>query len=186
MGYVEMIGELKEQMLTQGVSLDSIVCPVGSGGTFAGVLMGIALYGLPVKAFGVNVQRDARYFVDYMDGLFEEAVRNLGFPIRVTREEIQIIEGYVGLGYGLNTEEELSLITGLAQEEGIILDPVYTGKTFHALDDALRTGKGGVNLGERILFIHTGGIFGLFPKWTELEKSLTQVPRRHKMGGDTS
>ncbi len=172
MGYVEMIGELKEQMRAQGLSFDSILCAVGSGGTFAGILMGIALHGLPVKALGVNVQRDAKYFVDYIDTLCEEAVRDLHFPLRVAREAIQIIEGYVGLGYGLNTEEELNLIAGLAQEEGIILDPVYTGKTFCALDDALRTGKGPADLGRRILFIHTGGIFGLFPKRTELQKSL--------------
>ncbi len=99
MGYVEMIGETREQMEAQGVSFDSILCPVGSGGTLAGILMGIALYGLKVQVYGVNVQRDAEYFIEYVDALFEEAVRDLGFPVRVPREAIKILEGYVGLGY---------------------------------------------------------------------------------------
>ena len=122
---------------------------------------------------GVLIQRDARYFTGCLDALFEDAVRDLAFPVRVPRGEIRIIEGYAGPGYGLNTPEELSLIAGLAREEGVLLDPVYTGKTFLALDDLLRTGNPPADaLGQNILYIHTGGIFGLFPKRDALEAAL--------------
>ncbi len=185
MGYVEMIGETREQMEAQGVSFDSILCPVGSGGTLAGILMGIALYGLKVQVYGVNVQRDAKYFIEYVDAIFEEAVRDLGFPVRVPREAIKILEGYVGLGYGLNTPEEMSLIAGLAREEGIILDPVYTGKTFHALDDIIGKGEVPADLGQRILFVHTGGIFGLFSQRTVLEEALEESGRERTSEGSS-
>ncbi|MFQ5692557.1 MAG: D-cysteine desulfhydrase family protein [Nitrospinota bacterium] len=177
MGYVEMVGELKEQIDARGIGLDAIVCPVGSGGTLAGILMGVAIHGLGTPVFGVNVQRDAAYFVDYVDGLLEEAVTALGFPVRVPREAIRILEGYTGLGYGLNTREEMALLASLAREEGIILDPVYTGKTFHALDDLIGGGRPPPDFGERILFVHTGGIFGLFPQRTVLEEALDDVRR---------
>ena len=173
MGYVEMVRELKGQLDAQGVTLDSIVCCLGTGGTLAGVLMGVALHGLPARSYGVLIQRDARYFTGCLDALFEDAVRDLAFPVRVPRGEIRIIEGYAGPGYGLNTPEELSLIAGLAREEGVLLDPVYTGKTFLALDDLLRTGNPPADaLGQNILYIHTGGIFGLFPKRDALEAAL--------------
>ncbi|MDP6483882.1 MAG: pyridoxal-phosphate dependent enzyme, partial [Nitrospinota bacterium] len=164
---------LKGQLDAQGVTLDSIVCCLGTGGTLAGVLMGVALHGLPARSYGVLIQRDARYFTGCLDALFEDAVRDLAFPVRVPRGEIRIIEGYAGPGYGLNTPEELSLIAGLAREEGVLLDPVYTGKTFLALDDLLRTGNPPADaLGQNILYIHTGGIFGLFPKREALEAAL--------------
>ncbi|MFQ5914374.1 MAG: 1-aminocyclopropane-1-carboxylate deaminase/D-cysteine desulfhydrase [Nitrospinota bacterium] len=178
MGYVEMIGELKAQTQALGLSFDSILCPVGSGGTFAGILMGIALYGFAVRAYGVNVQRDGEYFIQYVDAIFEKAATELGFPVRIPREEIRIIEGYVGLGYGLNTPKEMSLIAGLAREEGMLLDPVYTGKTFHALDNLIDEGKAPADLGETILFVHTGGIFGLFPQRSVLEEVLQEDQSR--------
>ncbi len=173
MGYVEMVRELKDQLDAQRVTLDSIVCCLGSGGTLAGILMGAALYGLPARSYGVLIQRDARYFTGCLDALFEDAARDLGFPVRVPREEIRIIEGYAGPGYGLNTPEELSLIAGLAREEGVLLDPVYTGKTFLALDNLLRKDPPQAGaLGQNILFVHTGGIFGLFPKREAFEAAL--------------
>lgn len=183
MGYVEMVGELKEQMRAQDIALDSILCPLGSGGTLAGILMGVALYGLPVRVYGVNVQRDAGYFTRAVEAIFEEAVRKLGFPVRAPRQAIRIIEGYAGLGYGLSTPEEMSLIASLAEEEGIVLDPVYTGKAFRALDDRLRRGDASEDLGGRVLFVHTGGIFGLFPQRTVLEEALGGL-RERALGGD--
>jgi D-cysteine desulfhydrase len=68
----------------------------------------------------------------------------------------------VGKGYGLSSQEEIDLIKQVARLEGIILDPVYTGKAMYGVMDLIR--KGRFQKGERILFWHTGGIFGLFPK----------------------
>lgn len=179
MGYVEMIRELKEQMNTQGVSFDSIFCCLGSGGTYAGILMGIALCGLSAKAFGVLNQRDTKYFKNSLKTLMEDACQNLSFSHTVSPESIRMIDDYIGLGYGQNKPEEIALMNNTAYEEGIILDPVYTGKTFFALDDMIRNHPSmNTQLGQNILFIHTGGIFGLFPKQKAFEETLIKAPLR--------
>jgi D-cysteine desulfhydrase len=79
----------------------------------------------------------------------------------LNRKEIQIIDGYVGNGYAKSRPEEIALIKEIAQLEGIILDPVYTGKAMFGLADQIK--KGRFKKGQKILFLHTGGIFGLFP-----------------------
>ncbi|HEX9975448.1 MAG TPA: pyridoxal-phosphate dependent enzyme, partial [bacterium] len=80
----------------------------------------------------------------------------------VKKQDIQIIDGYVGEGYALNRQDEIEFIKQIAREQGLILDPVYTGKAFFGLKDQIS--KGRFKKGEKILFIHTGGLFGLFPK----------------------
>lgn len=82
--------------------------------------------------------------------------------LQLDPQEINIIDGYVGKGYGLSSQEEIDLLKDIARMEGVILDPVYTGKAMLGLVDQIR--KGIFKEGENILFIHTGGIFGLFPK----------------------
>ncbi|MDM8538211.1 hypothetical protein QUF70_15770, partial [Desulfobacterales bacterium HSG17] len=81
-------------------------------------------------------------------------------------KDIEIIDGYVGRGYALSRPEELSLICDLAKTEGIFLDPVYTGKAFYGMIKELE--KDPNCFGPKIMFIHTGGIFGLFPKAQEI------------------
>jgi D-cysteine desulfhydrase len=78
------------------------------------------------------------------------------------KSEINIIDGYVGRGYALSTPVELDFISEFAKLEGIILDPVYTGKGMYGLSQELRKGK--FKDFKNILFIHTGGLFGLFPQ----------------------
>lgn len=76
-------------------------------------------------------------------------------------EEIQLIDGYQGSGRAEVQPEELRTVVRLARREGIVFDPVYTGKAFHGLLDTLRRERGA--LGRRVCFIHTGGIFSIFP-----------------------
>ena len=83
-----------------------------------------------------------------------------------SRDEIEIVDGYVGDGYAKSRPEELSLIADVARTEAVFLDPVYTGKAFYGLTRELE--KNPRAFGERIVFIHTGGIFGLFPKAQEI------------------
>jgi D-cysteine desulfhydrase len=80
----------------------------------------------------------------------------------VAPDEIDLIDGYVGRGYALSRPEELELIRTVAQQEGIFLDPVYTGKAMFGLRDQIH--KGRFRKGERVLFLHTGGIYGLFAR----------------------
>ncbi len=80
----------------------------------------------------------------------------------VDRSHIHMIDGYVGRGYSLSRKEELEAISDLSRHSGIILDPVYTGKTYYGLIHELE--KGTFDHAKNILFMHTGGIYGLFSK----------------------
>ncbi len=81
------------------------------------------------------------------------------------------IDGYKGLGYAISKDDELKFINGVARKEGVILDPVYTGKAFYGLYNEIQ--KGTFDDHENILFIHTGGLYGLFPKQEQIAKLIS-------------
>jgi D-cysteine desulfhydrase len=167
LGYVQMMKELAAQMKKGRLAFDSIVCAVGSGGTYAGLLLGKKLFKLKPEIIGFNVCQDAAYFKKKIMTIIEQAIEKYRLPVRVDPDEIKIIDGYVGPGYALSSPEQLGTLKEVARMEGIVLDPVYTGKTMHGLLNQIR--KDPKPWG-RILFIHTGGIFGLFPKADELSE----------------
>ena len=78
----------------------------------------------------------------------------------VTPEDIEMVDGHVGLGYAKSRPEELATIRDLARADGIVLDPVYTGKAFHGMVTELRANPR--RFGSTVAFLHTGGMFGLF------------------------
>jgi D-cysteine desulfhydrase len=166
-GYVACVEELANELGDKPLTL---VYAAGSGGTGAGLILGIKLLKLPWRAVGVNVCDDKQYFVDAIGEICEAAIKKWLLPIELERSEIEICDGYVGVGYAKSRPEELATIRDVARAEGLILDPVYTGKAFHGMTKELERDKGA--FGERICFIHTGGIYGLFPKAKELEPLL--------------
>jgi D-cysteine desulfhydrase len=145
----------------------TIVHATGSGGTDAGLILGKKLLNSPVRVVSVNVCDDRDYFTRVIGDICEGAVSRFGLDVAFARDrDIEIIDGYVGAGYALSRPEELALIRDLARAEGIFLDPVYTGKAFYGMAAELKKAPG--CLGERIIFIHTGGLYGLFPKAGEI------------------
>jgi D-cysteine desulfhydrase len=105
-------------------------------------------------------------------GPIEPTFSNFQLEIEFSRDgDINIIDGYVGRGYALSRPEELSMMCDVARTEGIFLDPVYTGKAFFGMIQELK--RDPKCFGERIIFIHTGGILGLFPKAREIETLLS-------------
>ncbi len=162
LGYVAAMEELARQMKTLRIEFDHMICAVGSGGTLAGMLLGRSLHEIKAEVHGVNVCDDAPYFQNRIFNLLAEAKSRYGFALHLKKDDIHVIDGYVGKGYGLCSQEEIALIKQAARLEGLLLDPVYTGKAMFALMDLIR--KGRFQRGEKILFWHTGGIFGLFPK----------------------
>jgi len=159
-GYVRAVEELAAQ-LPPGPA--TIVYAAGSGGTGAGLLLGLKLAGLrDLRAVGVNVCDDREYFVGVIGDIVEGAIARWQLPVVFDRSEIEMLDGYVGGGYGVSRPEELALIRDVARTEGIVLDPVYTAKAFLGLRERAR------ELGPRVVFLHTGGIFGLFPKAAEM------------------
>jgi len=166
-GYVGCVEELAQELGDQPLTL---VYAAGSGGTGAGLILGIKLLKLPWRAVGINVCDDKPYFVNAIGEIIEAAIKKWLLPVELDRDEIEIIDGYVGVGYAKSRPEELETIRDVARAEGLILDPVYTGKAFHGLVQELARDPNA--LGRRVCFIHTGGIYGLFPKAKELEPLL--------------
>jgi len=166
-GYVGCVEELANEL---GDAPLTLVYAAGSGGTGAGLILGIKLLGLPWRAVGVNVCDDKAYFVEAIGDIVEAAIKKWLLQIEFDRSEIEIVDGYVGVGYAKSRPEELQTIREVARTEGLILDPVYTGKAMHGMWKELERDKNA--FGPRICFIHTGGIYGLFPKAKELEPLL--------------
>jgi len=162
LGYVRAIEEVCAQMQALSFEFDHMISAVGSGGTMAGMLLGKSAHGMKAQIHGINVCDDAPYFQERISNIIREAKRKFGFDLNLQKKDINIIDGYVGKGYGLNRQEEIELIKLVARTEGIILDPVYTAKAMYGLKDQIR--KGRFTKSEKVLFWHTGGIFGLFPK----------------------
>jgi D-cysteine desulfhydrase len=169
-GYIRAAGELKQDIEHLGWSERpvTIIHATGSGGTTAGLILGARLHKLNARIAGINVCDDRDYFVRVIGEICEEAISTYKHAVPFSRgRDIEIIDGYVGRGYALSRPEELALICELARTEGIFLDPVYTGKAFYGMIQELR--KNPRVFGERIIFLHTGGIFDLFAITAELE-----------------
>ena len=146
----------------------TIINAAGSGGTSAGLILGAKVFDVNARVASVNVCDDRDYFLRAIGDICENAIVDYHLDLEFARErDIEIIDGYVGRGYGLSQPDELALISEVAQTEGIFLDPVYTGKAFFGMVQELK--RDSKCFGERIIFIHTGGIFGLFPKAGELD-----------------
>lgn len=174
-GYIKCIEELINDIanLPGGARQQTtIINATGSGGTSAGLILGAKIFDLNARVASVNVCDDRDYFVDAIGDICENAISDYHFAIDFSRtDDISIIDGYVGRGYALSRPEELSVICELARTEGLFLDPVYTGKAFFGMIRELERDPG--CFGERIIFIHTGGIYGLFPKAREIESLLS-------------
>ncbi len=165
-GYVRCVEELASQL---GAVPATIIYAVGSGGTGAGLIAGCRLFDLPYRLIGVSVGDDRATFQRRIAGILAEMAATWAIDVTNEPEGIEVWDDYVGLGYAISREEELKTIVQLAREEGLVLDPVYSGKAMHGLICEARKGR---PLGDPIVFLHTGGIYGLFPKAEQLSSLL--------------
>lgn len=162
-GYLACFKEILEQEKEHGIIFDTIVTAVGSGGTFAGLYLGNKLTDSGKKIVGINVCDTAEYFKEKVSEILEEVKTYIpDTEFEISKDDMCIIDGYVGDGYAVSRTEELDFICDFAEAEGIILDPVYTGKAMRGLYTEIK--KGTFKDSKNILFIHTGGLFGLFSK----------------------
>jgi D-cysteine desulfhydrase len=149
-GYVRAGHELAAQL-----EVDTIVVAVGSGGTLAG----LAGAKLPAHVLGVAVCDDKTYFTNVVHRIGRDMPDGIG-------ADWEVVEGFQGLGYGLTRPEEREELRWMARHEGLLLDPVYTGKAWFALTQLIAAND--PRVGRRVLFWHTGGAFGLFGRGTEM------------------
>ena len=162
-GYIRAAEELANDLASLPPRPTTIVYAAGSGGTSAGLIAGAKLMGFADKGIsiaGICVCDDRAYFAKIILGICEELAAKYNTEAGVTDGDIEIIEGYVGLGYGKSQPAELEVLRDLARREAVILDPVYSGKAFYGLSKELERDRG--RFGERVVFVHTGGIFRLF------------------------
>ncbi len=169
-GYVSACDELKVEFEWEGIQPSHIISATGSGGTQAGLTAGSYLLELGARVWGINVCDDEVYFLNKVAAdlteWHEHYTELLPEGFSVNDLEINVIDGYVGPGYARATPEVFDTIKQLAMMEGIILDPVYTGKAFNGMLDQIKQGR--FDGSSDIVFVHTGGIFGLFPQREQL------------------
>jgi D-cysteine desulfhydrase len=155
LGYVACAEEILAQSFEKGVSFDRIFVTSGSGGTHAGLAVGLWGNRSEIPLTGINISRPNSQQVPLVHSLAAETVRYLGIEEPLPEDLIQCFDEYVGEGYSLPTEAMTKAVVFLARTESILLDPVYTGKAFAGMLDLIQ--KGFCRKGEKVLFVHTGG-----------------------------
>jgi D-cysteine desulfhydrase len=159
LGYAAAVQELQAQIAAGAPAPDAVVISAWSGGSLAGLYLGQALFGLRAGIWGVPVAFEAEAIRDSVWNTVRKAAARFGFEVGLERHAIRLLDGYQGSGRAAARAEELAIVGQAAREAGLLLEPVYTAKAFLALADAARAGR----LVHRVLFLHTGGGFGVFP-----------------------
>jgi L-cysteate sulfo-lyase len=161
LGYVTAALELVNQAAEMGLRIDHLVHATGSAGTQAGLVTGLVALnsGIPVLGIGVRVPREKQEA--NVLALARRTAEHLGLPGGVVRAEHVVANcDYVGQGYGIPTQGMVDAVRLVAETEGILLDPVYSGKGMAGLVDLVR--KGFFPADSNVVFLHTGGQAGLF------------------------
>jgi len=165
-GYVAAMEELLAQGAERNLHFDHVVLASSSGGTQAGLAVGARALGYEGRILGISVDEPAGALRQKLAGLATATAELLGLELTFAPEDFAVDDGYLGGGYGVVGNLEREAIRTLAHTEGILLDPVYTGRACGGLLDLIR--RGGFRPDERVLFWHTGGTAGVFAHGNEL------------------
>ncbi len=166
LGYVEAAVEITEYREEIGAKLDYVVAASSSGGTMAGLTLGLKLLAPEIKPLGIGVGDPPEEVIDDVYNLIQGLGGLLdigdGYPGDISREEVRssTVDGYGFGGYGSVDKEVVDIIGYAAARAGFFLDPVYSGKGFYGLVDLVKNGT--IPQGSSVLFVHTGGLGGLF------------------------
>ncbi|MBZ0276957.1 MAG: pyridoxal-phosphate dependent enzyme, partial [Anaerolineae bacterium] len=165
LGYVAAVEELHTQLEARGEQVDRIVFTSGSGGTHAGILVGVKAMGMAARVEGM-----LNGALDGLDTSVLEIARQtaerLGLSLHLTADDVLLHPACGTHGYGVITDAEREAMRLIARTEGIITDPVYTGRGLGGLIERIRAGV--YRRDETVLFWHTGGVGGLFPRAAEI------------------
>lgn len=167
LGYVRATEELAVQLQQAGATPpDFIVAPVGSGGTLAGLHVGVRRIWPGTRVIGISVSRDAPWFQERVAGMATECAALLQWDLEFSPDQIWVEDQHVGPGYGRPSDGGTAAIKRLARDEGVLLDPVYTGKAMDGLFSLVASGQ--IPAGASVLFLHCGGSPALYPFAREL------------------
>ena len=165
LGYVSCALELISQFNLNSIKFDCLIHATGSTGTQAGLVSGLSALSSELPVLGISVRQNRERQIDAVWNLVKKTVEKLN-NIDIQRDKILVDDHYVGEGYAIPTDGTLEAIDLLAKTEGILLDPVYSGKAMAGLIDMVR--KGDFKNNEKILFLHTGCRAALFAYEQEL------------------
>jgi len=160
LGYASLMLELLQQASDLRLSFDRIVAASSSGGTLAGLAIGRELAQADVSIMGVDVDGDPDTLLATVQSIAQQGALKVGSRRGTRSDATEIVGGYAAPGYGLPNPGMIEAVNLLARLEGILLDPIYTGKAMAGLIDMVRTGR--FEKDETVVFIHTGGAPALF------------------------
>ena len=167
LGYLACGQELAEQVRHGAPDFDTVLITAFSGGSQAGLLMAKQLAGLRADIVSVPIAWEASQVRDYVVDVMGRARHRYGLPVDAPRD-VRVLDGYQGAGRGEIRDEEFETVLRLARLEGLIFDPVYTAKAFGGVLDTLK--RDPTAFGRRICFVHTGGVFSVFPYRSALSR----------------
>jgi D-cysteine desulfhydrase len=159
-GYVACAQEILDDLFEKGIDIQAVVITSGSGSTHAGLVTGFYGNNSNIPVIGINISRKKEDQEKLVYGLVQKTALRVGIRETIPPETVQCYDQYVGPGYALPTEGMIEAVKLLARTEGILLDPVYTGKAMAGLIDLIR--KGHFAKQENVLFVHTGGSPALY------------------------
>jgi len=165
LGYVHCAQELLAQATTMNVAVDHVVHATGSAGTQAGLVVGFESAHAEIPVLGVSVSQSRAVLESRVHRLAAETAALMQVP-PPSRAAVMVDDDHVGPGYGIATPQMVEAIQLVARTEGVLLDPVYSGKAMAGLVDAVRTGHFATDA--NVVFVHTGGVPGLFAYGTAL------------------
>ena len=160
LGYVNCAIETLTQANDIGLRIDHFVTATGSAGTQAGLVVGLEATNSQIPLLGIGVRAPKAQQEDKVYQLACATADHMGIPGCVTRDKVVANCEYVGDGYGLPTNSMVEAVTLMAQQEAILMDPVYSGKGLAGLIDLIHQGE--YTKGQNLVFLHTGGSAGLF------------------------
>ncbi len=159
-GYVAAMLEFVEQARSSGLSFEAIVFATSSGGTQSGLTLGAKLGSYTGRILGISVDHPADYLVPLLVDLANATAQHLDEAITFSASDFEVNDQYLGGGYAVMGKPEREAIRWCAQTEGLLVDPVYTGRAMAGLIDLIRRGE--FQAGQNVLFWHTGGTPALF------------------------
>ena len=159
-GYVNATEELLVQLADLKLRPSRLYVAIGSGGTYSGLMLGALNQDAPYQVVGISVSRRRDYLLEQIPTAAASAAETLGLEIFPRAADLCVDDGYIGPGYGVMTEGCRKAISLVARTEGVLLDPVYSGKAMHGLIDHIQSGQIAAN--ETVIFLHTGGWPALF------------------------